>query len=230
MGYLWLLARGKWAGEPGIKASLRHSIGLYKCMADHTLCGCSIRWTVLGKEEGKASEWVWCSNYYRTWQRLVWDPVVHAAYVSSWLSVRHRDREWRVTCYIRVCHRVHLTCHRKFSPSQSCGPAYGVKPGPSLHVRSLYQDIDLYWNFTVELWLSFQWNNDEKSQSIIPSKSVLIPLRFVSVYCLAVWLSEQIYFHKRTLTAVAIILQSIYMCIISLLEMVVGLFSLILCN
>lgn len=52
--------------------------------------------------ESKASEWVCHSNCYHTWQRLVWDPVVHAAYVSSWSSSGQSDRGWRITHHIRL--------------------------------------------------------------------------------------------------------------------------------
>ena len=71
-----------------------------------------------GMGEGKASMWVWHSNCYHTWQCLVWDPVVHAAYVSGWSSVRQSDRVWRVTRHIRPCQRMCLTEHRNFTPAQ----------------------------------------------------------------------------------------------------------------
>ena len=65
-----------------------------------------------GMGGSKASDWVWRSNCYHTWQCLVWDPVVHTAYVSGWSSVRQSDRVWRVTRQIRPCQRMCLTDHR----------------------------------------------------------------------------------------------------------------------
>lgn len=81
-----------------------------------------------GMGEGKASEWVWRSNCYHTWQCLVLDPVVHAAYVSGWSSVRQSDRVWRVTRHIRPCQRMCLTDHRNFTPAQCFASTHIVRP------------------------------------------------------------------------------------------------------
>ncbi len=89
-----------------------------------------------GMEEGKASEWVWRSNCYHTWQCLVWDPVVHAAYVSGWSSVRQSDRVWRVTRHIRPCQRMCLTDHRNLTPAQCFASTHNVRPTWSSHVGS----------------------------------------------------------------------------------------------
>lgn len=101
MGYLWPSAWWgvcRWTRNESIfraqhRLAVVHGI-LWAAQPQHQMnCG--------GMGEGKASERVWRSNCYHTWQRLVRDPVVHAAYVSGWSSVRQSDRLWRVTRHIR---------------------------------------------------------------------------------------------------------------------------------
>lgn len=127
-GYLWPSASGgtrRWTRNKSIFRA-RHMLAVvhgrsWAARLQHQMnCG--------GMEEGKASEWVWRSNCYHTWQCLVWDPVVHAAYVSGWSSVRQSDRVWRVTHHIRPCQRMCLTDHRNFTPTQCFASTHIVRP------------------------------------------------------------------------------------------------------
>lgn len=106
-GYLWPSAFGG-AGAGGGMCRWTRNKSIFR--AQHMLAVVHSRsWAVWlqhqincgGMGEGKASEWVWRSNCYHTWQCLVRDPVVHAAYVSGWSSVRQSDGVWRVTRHIR---------------------------------------------------------------------------------------------------------------------------------
>lgn len=113
---------GVHAGEPGIahaRSSARQIVSGAAAAADEPL-------GEMG--EGKASDWVWRSNRYHTWQCLVWDPVVRAAYVSGWSSVSRSDRVWRVTCHIRPCQGMCLTDHGDFTPAQCFASTHSVRP------------------------------------------------------------------------------------------------------
>lgn len=134
-GYLWPSAWGgmcRWTRNKSIfgaqhMLALVHSRSWAVWLQHQINCG--------GMGEGKASEWVWRSNCYHTWQCLVWDPVVHAAYVSGWSSVRQSDRVWRVTRHIRSRQRMCLTEHRNFTPAQSFASTHIVRPTWSLQAH-----------------------------------------------------------------------------------------------
>lgn len=136
-GYLWPSAWGgmcRWTRNKSIfgaehMLAVVHSRSWAVWLQHQINCG--------GMGEGKASEWVWRSNCYHTWQCLVWDPVVHAAYVSGWSSVRQSDRVWRVTRHIRSRQRMCLTDHRNFTPAQSFASTHIVRPT---------------WSFQVHIW------------------------------------------------------------------------------
>lgn len=93
---LALSLEGEWTGGPGIKVSS----GQHVCAVVLTMELQHHSWRV--GVESKASEWVCRSSCYHTWQRLVWDPVVHAAYVSSQSSCGQSDRGWCITHNIRL--------------------------------------------------------------------------------------------------------------------------------
>lgn len=104
----------------------------------------------VGMGEGKASEWVWCSNCYHTWQCLVWDPVVHAAYVSGWSSVRQSDRVWRVTRHIRSCQRMCLTDHRNLPNALPPFISSDLFDSSKINSGVLFIEYCIYWNFILD--------------------------------------------------------------------------------
>lgn len=137
----------RWTRNKSIFRTQHMLAGVQSRLEDVRLQHQMNRW---GMGEGKASEWVWLLNCYHTWQCLVWNPVVHAAYVSGWSSVRQSDRGWRVTRHIRPCQRMCLTDHRNFTPAQCFASTHIVRP---TYIRSFQANI---WGliYRISTWIS----------------------------------------------------------------------------